>query len=516
MVFAVFAITLVFTHRHRSYTSDDVSWQVIVKHWRPFSGQQVSLGSTDNFVDKWPFFALIEHLLPASRKLLFLESAALAVSGFAMFYASALYFLKKAGARLNYSTLLPFVWLASFGFSFAQLYLSPVWRSFEVGLSFATFALTAMLFNGAIKPRQPWRGVVIIGALVLAAGISIYSDPYYLYFTIGPIVIFTAIAFLLKLIRKYQLVIAGISVVAALLIAKLTARLAERAGLKMVATYPAQFVPYGSLAKNVAVSVQGLLLSFGADFFGRPVTPSWALIAALVNFLLLAGIVFGLIRIQRYWPNRWSLPRLWILLFAFVGPFIFVVFASSTLADISTYRYFFLGVFTSIIFLAFMIDTIKDPVMRRLLVGLLLVAILANLIVTRQGIPGYLEPGDLGGNHANGTNIALIDAVKAEHLTKGYANYWQANINTYLSKDTVHFLPVTCSGNRTAPHYWLIDNNSFEIPAASSFLLIDPDIPQPPTCPLGQIYEQFGMPARQIEVSDKTILIYNYDLVTRM
>jgi hypothetical protein len=116
----------------------------------------------------------------------------------------------------------------------------------------------------------------------------------------------------------------------------------------------------------------------------------------------------------------------------------------------------------------------------------------------------------------NEGNFALIGRIKKLGLTKGYVNYWDGDINTYLSKNAVDFLPVTCSENKTIPYYTLIDGNRFIEPSARTFYLIDPKYKSPATCLGKYVIAQFGRPSQIVHMFGKTLLIYNHDLIANM
>ncbi|HSX04852.1 MAG TPA: hypothetical protein VLF69_00040 [Candidatus Saccharimonadales bacterium] len=511
-------VSIICTHLHRSYNSDDVSWQVVLFHWRPFSGQTVSLGSSDNFVDKIPFFFLLEHVFSPGRKLLLLESSILAVGGFTGFYISALYFLRKAGVKLQYVTLLPFVWIASFGFAFAQLYLCPIWRGFETGLSFVTIMLTAMVYYREVQLRS-WLSRTVFVVITAITGLLIYSDPYYLYFTIGFIGLFWAALRLLRKVSNRQLAIVYGGIVLALLFSKLTAWLSMQAGIRIVAVYPAQFVDFETLGHNIIIALHGLLISFGADFFGKPFSPHLGVIVGILNFSLLATLLCTMYRALRGGQLKLSTSatNLWMAFFSGLAVFVFTVYTVSTLTDISTYRYFFLLVFSGMIVLALLLGKLGPGPVRLFLSALLILATLGNVAASLHGSTGYIEPGDLGGNVRNQQNYQFISALKSRGLKKGYANYWQADINTYLSNDAISFLPSLCSPEgKVTTFHWLIDNARFSQPTSRSFFLYDPDIPNPATCTISQVKDQFGKPAQVLSIADKTVLIYNYDIASKL
>ena len=55
----------------------------------------------------------------------------------------------------------------------------------------------------------------------------------------------------------------------------------------------------------------------------------------------------------------------------------------------------------------------------------------------------------------NNDELNLIDYLISNNLTYGYADYWDSNIITYLSKEKIKVLPVTISYSKLMPLRWL-------------------------------------------------------------
>jgi hypothetical protein len=510
----LFVLGLVTTHHVRPYNSDDVSWQNILLTWHPFSGEQVTLGSSDNFVDKLPIFMLFNQILEPTRSAILIESAILGVIGFSLFYVSSIYFLAKAKIKLTYINLLPFVWLASFGHSFSQLYLLPDWRGFELGFAFALIALVAKACSlESVSFRSPKIVVATLFASVLS-GIIIYSDPYFLYFTLAPLVIAVIVLAIFKKIglRVFGLILAGF--VLAYLSSKLTEVISHSAGIKLATEYPVQFVNFDQLPSNIWHAVHSVLIIFGADFFGRPPF-SAVTIAYIVNAILLALIIRYLYVTGQTSKN---LPRLdpakcWRLYFALLCLLVFTLYSVSTVQDgTSTYRYFIIFVLSSVLLLSLVMGQLRD---KRILACLLILASLLNIGVMIKSPNTYPMPGASGNNH-NQVNYDIIKTVKDENLSKGYANYWQGAINTYLSKNKITFLPAYCFNGQALKFHWLIDESTFSRKADRTFYLYDPLLPITANCTPDEVRKHFGKPAETLTVDGKTLYIYEYDISSKL
>jgi hypothetical protein len=512
-------VNILFIGKHRPFNSDDLYWQQVVRTWHPFGGRTLWLGTKDTFIEQVPFYYLMEHFFAPTRKLLVAETIMLTGAAFVAFYASSLYFLRKLRIRLSYTTLLPFVWLSSFGYPLVQNYLNSDWRTFELGFSFLTFVLVAAVCNDDLKPLHSNWSKIVSATTIAFIGILTYSDPYYLFFTLGPVLLFVTLLYYLKKITRAQVILIYSGFVLSLVFSKITALICAKAGFIIVTDTPAAFINFDSIVTNVVTSVHGLLILYGADFFGRPTTNK-VTIGETVNAVLLVFVSYRAYKYRKIFTKasaqRLSIAELWVAFFAGTMFFVFLIYTSSTLVTLGNYRYFIMFLYCSIVLLAVVLHGLENYVLRISIVALLSVATIFNMGYTLVGHSVALQ-GDVQQNQSNEINFKFIDALKKDGVEKGYASYWQANVNTYLSGNKITFLPTLCTAEgKTVPFKWLIDDSLYDRQTHKSFYLIDPDIPQPPICSQDQIIAQFGKPQKTLKISDKLILIYSYDVGTKM
>jgi hypothetical protein len=513
------SINIAYIGKIRPFNSDDIYWQQVVKTWTPHNGHTLYLATKDIFVEQVPFFWLMEHIFSPSRKLIILETWVLTVSAFTMFYFSSLYFLRRMRVRPSFIGLLPFVWLASFGYPLVQNYLNTDWRTFEIGLSFATFALAAAVFFKDQDPLKS-RKTKIISLVVLGLiGLIVYSDPYYIFFTLGPLALFAIILYLLKKINRTQVGIILGGTFLSLVFGKIIGLLAKKSGVVIVGDTPSVFVNFDNILTNIVSSIHGLLIVFQADFFGRPAF-GLSTFGPMINFAILLFIIYMIWDLRKAMkkPNvdKMSLPQLWPAFFAGVIVFVFVLYTLTTLVAVNNYRFFIILIYCAITILAIVLSLTKSSAIKIVLATLLIGATIYNTSITFL-TNDVKARGDVAGNASNTFNFMFIDALKKRGVTKGYAGYWQANINTYLSKGEVTSLPSLCDGNgQTVKFKWLIDGEQFNKPAKKSFYLIDPYFPAPGVCTEDQLMYQFGEPEETLRIADKTLLIFNYDISSKI
>jgi len=515
MSICILLVNLIHVHLSRPYNSDDVSWQSTLLTWRPYTGSHAYLAGSDTFILKAPIFLLFNHFFEPSRRLLFAESAFFAVITFTLYYFSSLYFLGKMKIKLSYQNLLPFIWFASFGFAIGELYLNPILRNFEIGLAFFYFVMAAKVYYREIDlSLYRIRFYGIIAGII--AGALVYNDPYFLFFTLAPIAFLYAILWFRHKIDFRQMSFVAAVTVIGLVASKMVALAVSSSGVAPLFSLPVQFVAYDKFFSNVALTIHSVLYLFGADFFGKVVLAPITFIA-LLNLAILIVILFSFysqvsISVVRTKPS-WQSYKLWGTFFACVSAFSLVTHAFSTLAvDIQTYRYLIIFAFSGVLVLSFFVGKMqKGKLLLTAIICLSILGNIASLFTSQQS----KQSGAID-NIKNNSNFSLIATVNHLNLSKGYAPYWDGNINTYLSKGSVHFLPIICSADRTIFMNYLVDASQYKTPVARSFYLVDSDLKFPPTCSDTAILKQFGDPAKVVKVGNITILIYDYDLGKRM
>jgi hypothetical protein len=512
LVFIV--VNLFYSQRTRPYISDDVSWQTIFMTWHPFSGHTAYMGAQDNFVVNAPLLWLMGQFFSPSRTLLLIEAAIMACVNFALFYVACLYFLRKCKIAVGYFSLLPFLWLASFGYGLERLYLNTNWRNFNGGVSFIFFMLASMVYFGDIKPLKSRTSQAITVLSSLVAGVFLYSDPYFLYFTVVPIVAAFVVLYLMKkIVKKDLLVILGATLIS--FITAAGARFAiARAGLLSPSPAAPQFVARGEFINHVFLAIDGTLKIFGADFRGDYIK-SLSGLTAVANYTLVAFIAYrayrtGTSKEKSHSDNSVS-SQIVIFLIGLCALVIAVFILSTNAVDLYSYRYLIAVVYAAVLMLAIFASNLRRA--RVVFIPIVATAIMCNMLSAFHDSK-YPQVG-AEDNMANSANYNLINAVKKLGLTKGYTAYPDGNINTFLSGDSIDFLPVTCeTDGETQPLKLLVDGSLYKQKAEKTFII--PDNVSNPTCSERQIIAQFGMPNQSVWAGGETILIYNHDLVSNM
>jgi hypothetical protein len=115
-------------------------------------------------------------------------------------------------------------------------------------------------------------------------------------------------------------------------------------------------------------------------------------------------------------------------------------------------------------------------------------------------------------DNPNARELQIIDAVRDRGLSRGYGDFWDANIVTYLSSFDIDLVPVGCAEGRTASYVWFVDSNRFA-PRADRSFFVTTDHPNRSTCPTDQVVAQFGSPIDRIQLSGtREVLIFDHDI----
>lgn len=477
------------------------------------------MGEEDNFLTNVPFLALFDRILPMSRLSLFIEAYSLAALNFVLFYSAGLYFLKRCGIRISYYSLLPFVWLSSFGPDFEQLFLNTDWRDFEIGASFMFFMIVAKLFFDHNKPLSSWRSRTLAIAACIGAGIFVYSDPYFLYFTLMPTFVLFAILWALKRVPLRQFMTVAVGMLGSLVVARITSYSANAVGLVIPpGGHDIVLSSIHDMIPNLAHAFAGLLTVFGVTLsHGSTLLECLTAARSICDLALISFIIYCLYQIWRSGATLLSQRPSPLMLtgtfFGILAACVFLAYAFSNVTVVGNYRYLVLAVFALTLLLSLQTDALVNG--RRVFSFALVLAISFNILASYAG--ASTVNAQAPNTQPNAENRALIVAIQRLGLTKGYANYWDGNINTYLSGDSIKFLPVECKAGTTVPMNFLIDGNLFSQLTSRSFF-VDDDVNNgaSPACSGQQVQTQFGQPAQTVRVSPYTIFVYNYDIASKM
>jgi hypothetical protein len=151
----------------------------------------------------------------------------------------------------------------------------------------------------------------------------------------------------------------------------------------------------------------------------------------------------------------------------------------------------------------------RGPLIRVVVtVGATLYAFTGWLALAQHRIGPPLSPTDqLAG--------AIANIASQEHLSVGYAGYWDAAPITWATHLRVKVFPVDdCDGNQhlCAVELHLITSWYSPRPGAKTFLLSDPAYPSIPSAPTPDL----GKPIAVHQIGSVTMYVYSYDIAARL
>lgn len=252
-------------------------------------------------------------------------------------------------------------------------------------------------------------------------------------------------------------------------------------------------------------TIYNLMILFGANFFGQPTT-----VGVLLAVLHLAGVAL-------------ALSGLLIGLFGFFGRGADRVTQVLVAGTVITLAAGVLGNYTSKVVGAHEIIPVLPfcaVLAGRLLGGRLVKARLAHLLapLLAAGLAGYLAA--LAYNDTQPIqpplHVDLANWLEAHHLTSGLAPYWESNITSLDSGGQVRLAPLKPGGASANPYEsdsaWFnpaVSRANFVVTVsspASDARLVTP----------GEVRAEFGAPARTYHFREYTVMVYDYNLLTRL
>ena len=259
--------------------------------------------------------------------------------------------------------------------------------------------------------------------------------------------------------------------------------------------------PLSALPAHAGDLGYNLLILFGADFFGQD-----TVVSVVLALLHLTGVALAL----------------WGLLIGLSGFFgraadrVTQVLVAGTVIILAAGTF---GNYMSKIVGAHEIVTVLPfcaVLAGRLLGGALVKARLVPLLAV--GLACYL--GALAYNDTQPVraplHVDLADWLEAHHLTTGLAPYWESNITSLDSGGRVRLAPLKPGGASANPYE---SDSAWYNPAVSRANFVVTVSSPPSDASLvtpGQVQAQFGPPARTYHFKEYTVMVYDYNLLTRL
>jgi hypothetical protein len=357
------------------------------------------------------------------------------------------------------------------------------------------------------RARPRWYVPVIAGALL---GWAQVADPLVLYIGVLPLTLVCAIRVYRAVAvdaeplasQWYDLALAG-AALAALAVAALALHVIHASGGFYVRQAPTRFIPAGDLlSRNVAITVEGLLLLGGADFAGLRLTAS-----TLVTLWHLTGVFLA------GW-GTWLAARHFLRDNDRVSQVLVTAIVINVAAYlISSKAYVITGTREIAAVLPYSAALAGRLLGARLMAAKLVPVLLAVGAVYLLGLAHEVSQPPVPAQ-----NQRLESWLAARHLRTGLSGYWQSNVVTLTSGGRVRIRTVIPQGTGLAADRYESKADWYN-PAHSraNFVVLFRGIPGFPgfTDTAGAL-NTFGKPARTYQVGPYKILVWNRNLLTEL
>jgi len=276
----------------------------------------------------------------------------------------------------------------------------------------------------------------------------------------------------------------------------------ERGGFTTVPVLAA-FARIEDMPRNLALTVEGTLLVFGADFFGQPVTAG-----VLVTLVRLAGLAFVAAtwgRAVRSWCRGEEPDLVTRALVVGMAVDVAAYLFSNQAIDLRTSRYLIpLLAFGAVLAGRCGADWVW-PGRLRLEALALAVGYLGVLAVSLEA-PVAVNP-----------EVAIGEFLERQNLTYGLSGYWEASTVTVATGGRVRVRAITVSDNTASAYRWEAVDDWYNPSLAGNnarFVLRDRFGLQP--LDRQSTENTFGQPSREYNVGRYDVMVWDRNLLTDM
>jgi hypothetical protein len=492
------------------YTSDDVAQQTIISQWQRGFRDPAVIGD-DNWFIKYPLYWAANEIPWSPEVRAFTTSWILTIttvvgSIMVLWLIADRTRLPGKSTRLL-QVLLPVVTITAL--SPLAIYLMSRINTRNIEIPLLLLLLYGLILHDRGRLKRPLA--LAAGATVLI-GILLANDPMFRFMVIVPVVVVFAFRAALGVEPlRHWAPIAGI-VAGGWVIAAIIKKLLLKLLPMTFAIHPQDLTSFTGFVGHITILLSNDLDLFNADFWSRTVGAGTGV--RLINALLLAvGLIAAWRLVKLSLTDRTvgaSIQIIGLLPFWIIG----VVLVSDFDADV---RYLILVPFMlSIAIVIAVARSLIKPRLAAVIAALLVFSALSNAAVAARQLS--IHPSD----QANADEQAVVTILHQQHLTKGYATYWHANIVSFLSGYSADVISIDCNTTTQQVSFdpILSETGVVRKPATSSFVLYYP-VSQGghEECDLPTITKQFGPPDEVVAVpaaAGGTLAIYHHDITNRL
>jgi hypothetical protein len=340
-------------------------------------------------------------------------------------------------------------------------------------------------------------GAAVVGALL---SVALFSDALALYVGVAPIV---AVTLLRRVRGRGEPADRGLLAAALIAVPFSLLLLGVVSGLGGFATVPLQasFARIEDLPRNAALAVEGVLVLFGANFFGQPITSA----GTFVTLLHLAGVVFVGLSCRwaiQAWRQGREPDRLTQVLVAGMAVDLAAYLFSNQAVDLMTSRYLipFLA-YGSVLAGRVGADRLWSGRLR----GGVVVVSLAYLVLMAISLRTPAAPSP---------EARLSAFLQRHHLQYGVAAYWQASTVTVQSHGQVRVRAVLATRPQPTAYTWESEGSWYDpkVPGNDAQFVVS-DTADPRSMDRRALQASFGTPAQEYHVGRYVVFVWDRNLL---
>lgn len=364
--------------------------------------------------------------------------------------------------------------------------------------------LLTLLFIDRAPER--WWGIAGTGLLLLWAQVD---DPLATYAAAAPMALVCLVRAALPVARRrrpgwYDAGLAAAAVLSVGLTSLVVRGISAAGGYQMHTLKVAQSVPVSAWGEQVKVTVQNVLILFGADFLEQPTALRTAIaVLHLAGFVLaLAGLLAGIACLFRNAERVTQVLTVGTLVVLVAGAF-------------ATHMTLLQGAHEIAVVLPFgavLAGRTAGPwLARRRLPRLVLTPVLAVALAGYLAALGFAAAQPKQQAETQG----LADWLVAHHLTGGLAKYWGAASTTLSSGGRVLVVPTADLGKQ--PYTWVAKAGWYD-PAVTraTFVVAVPGPGNAYAFSEAGVRRAFGKPAHEYRVAQYIIMVWDKNLLLQV
>jgi hypothetical protein len=340
-----------------------------------------------------------------------------------------------------------------------------------------------------------------LAGLSTGFGLLFYDDPYFVYMTLPPLVLVFGLRWLSgaspRSAADHLPIVAAAGGVVSW---RLFVLIGKGVGIEPSPRTP-KIIELRQVGTTLTNSANNVLDLAGANVFGHPALGSSTVQSAIRLLVVVVALAVGTVLA---WRRRSADP--WYAVLALLPATCVLVYAFTDKAlTTGTDRYVALVIPECAILLALVLRSVNQ----RQALAVCLLVLGSTLVGGRATLNTYRDRPE---TNPNAYEMTVVDLLRDHGLTRGYGDFWDANIITYLSGFDVDLVPVGCKASATARFVWFIDSNRFEPRVNRSFFLTT-ERDNRSTCPTDQVVAQFGSPIETLQVNSTVqILVFDHDI----